>query len=67
MPCGPTAGTSSTVSYTHLYAYTVDGGLAVLTGNLAPDGCIVKTAGVPEHQWTFRGPAKVAELSLIHI
>ena len=27
----------------------------------APDGCIVKTAGVPEHQWSFRGPAKVAE------
>ena len=42
-------------------AYTVDGGLAVLSGNLAPDGCIVKTAGVPEVQWTFRGPAKVAE------
>lgn len=43
------------------HAYTADGGLAVLTGNLAPDGCIVKTAGVPEHQWTFTGPAKVAE------
>ena len=43
------------------HAYTADGGLAVLTGNLAPDGCIVKTAGVPDHQWTFRGPAKVAE------
>ncbi|MDO8121991.1 dihydroxy-acid dehydratase [Isoptericola sp. b490] len=43
------------------HAYTADGGLAVLTGNLAPDGCIVKTAGVPEHQWTFSGPAKVAE------
>ncbi|MBK8469989.1 MAG: dihydroxy-acid dehydratase [Actinomycetales bacterium] len=43
------------------HAYTLDGGLAVLTGNLAPDGCIVKTAGVPEHQWRFRGPAKVAE------
>ncbi len=43
------------------HAYTLDGGLAVLTGNLAPDGCIVKTAGVPEHQWSFRGPAKVAE------
>ncbi|HMO11541.1 MAG TPA: dihydroxy-acid dehydratase, partial [Actinotalea sp.] len=38
------------------HAYTTDGGLAVLTGNLAPDGFIVKTAGVPEHQWTFRGP-----------
>ncbi len=33
------------------HAYTTDGGLAVLTGNLAPDGCIVKTAGVPEDQW----------------
>ena len=43
------------------HAYTADGGLAVLHGNLAPDGCIVKTAGVPEHQWTFSGPAKVAE------
>ncbi|MCB0881572.1 MAG: dihydroxy-acid dehydratase [Thermoleophilia bacterium] len=43
------------------HAYTTDGGLAVLTGNLAPDGCIVKTAGVPEHQWEFAGPAKVAD------
>ncbi|MBE7372061.1 MULTISPECIES: dihydroxy-acid dehydratase [Dermacoccus] len=43
------------------HAYTSEGGLAVLTGNLAPDGCIVKTAGVPEHQWNFSGPAKVAE------
>ena len=43
------------------HAYTADGGLAVLYGNLAPDGCIVKTAGVPEQQWTFAGPAKVAE------
>ncbi len=43
------------------HAYTADGGLAVLRGNLAPDGCIVKTAGVPEHQWAFTGPAKVAE------
>ncbi|AKT51358.1 dihydroxy-acid dehydratase [Arsenicicoccus sp. oral taxon 190] len=42
-------------------AYTAEGGLAVLTGNLAPDGCIVKTAGVPEHQWSFSGPARVAE------
>ena len=41
--------------------YTVDGGLAILTGNLAADGCIVKTAGVPEDQWSFRGPAKVSE------
>lgn len=41
--------------------YTADGGLAVLTGNLAPDGCIVKTAGVPEDQWDFTGTAKVCE------
>ena len=41
--------------------YTQDGGLAVLTGNLAPDGCIVKTAGVPEAQWEFTGTAKVCE------
>ena len=43
------------------HAYTADGGLAILHGNLAPDGCVVKTAGVPEHQWEFSGPAKVAE------
>ncbi len=41
--------------------YTADGGLAVLYGNLAEDGCIVKTAGVPAEQWEFSGPAKVAE------
>ncbi|WP_277032741.1 dihydroxy-acid dehydratase [Propionimicrobium lymphophilum] len=43
------------------HAYTKDGGLAVLKGNLAVDGCVVKTAGVPEHQWVFSGPAKVTE------
>jgi dihydroxy-acid dehydratase len=42
-------------------AYTADGGLAVLHGNLAVDGCVVKTAGVPEEVWTFSGPAKVFE------
>ncbi|MDO4717051.1 MAG: dihydroxy-acid dehydratase [Propionibacteriaceae bacterium] len=41
--------------------YTADGGLAVLRGNLAPGGCIVKTAGVPEEQWRFTGTAKVCE------
>ncbi len=41
--------------------YTADGGLAILKGNLAVDGCIVKTAGVPVEQWTFRGPAVVTE------
>jgi dihydroxy-acid dehydratase len=42
-------------------AYTADGGLAILQGNLAPEGCVVKTAGVPEENLTFRGPAKVFE------
>jgi dihydroxy-acid dehydratase len=42
-------------------AYSADGGLAVLRGNLAPDGAVVKTAGVDESQWTFRGPALVVE------
>ncbi len=41
--------------------YTTDGGLAILKGNLAPDGCIVKTAGVAENIWTFSGPARVCE------
>ncbi len=41
--------------------YTAEGGLAILTGNLAPDGSIVKTAGVAEELWVFRGPAKVTE------
>ena len=43
------------------HAYTADGGLAVLYGNLAPDGAIVKTAGVPEEIWQFSGPAVVFE------
>jgi len=43
------------------HAYSTDGGLAVLHGNLAPDGGIVKTAGVPEELWTFSGPAVVFE------
>ena len=43
------------------HAYTTDGGLAVLHGNLAPDGAIVKTAGVPEELWRFSGPAVVFE------
>jgi dihydroxy-acid dehydratase len=42
-------------------AYSKDGGLAVLKGNLAVDGCIVKTAGVDASVLTFRGPAKVFE------
>ncbi|MDO5068162.1 MAG: dihydroxy-acid dehydratase [Propionibacteriaceae bacterium] len=43
------------------HPYTADGGLAVLRGNLAPDGAIVKTAGVPEQQWEFTGTAFVTE------
>ena len=38
-----------------------EGGLAVLRGNLAPDGCVVKTAGVPPEIWKFRGPALVVD------
>ena len=41
------------------HAYTRDGGLAVLFGNIAQDGCVVKTAGVDESIWKFSGPAKV--------
>ncbi len=43
------------------HAYTKDGGLAILYGNLAVDGAVVKTAGVEEELWTFRGPAVVFE------
>ncbi|MEF3117391.1 dihydroxy-acid dehydratase [Streptomyces chrestomyceticus] len=43
------------------HAYSADGGLAVLKGNLAEDGCVVKTAGVDESIWTFEGPAVVCE------
>lgn len=46
---------------TREFAYSQDGGLAVLAGNLAPDGCIVKTAGVDDDSLLFRGPARVFE------
>ena len=49
------AAASATVEH----AYSEDGGLAVLYGNLAEDGCIVKTAGVDESIWHFEGPARV--------
>ena len=42
-------------------AYSQDGGLAVLSGNIAVDGCIVKTAGVDESIWKFTGRARVFE------
>ena len=41
------------------HAYTKDGGLAVLFGNIAQDGCVVKTAGVDASLWHFSGPAVV--------
>jgi dihydroxy-acid dehydratase len=43
------------------HAYSREGGLAVLYGNLADDGCIVKTAGVDESIWKFEGPARIFE------
>ncbi|MDH3236690.1 MAG: dihydroxy-acid dehydratase [Alphaproteobacteria bacterium] len=43
------------------HAYSTDGGLAVLTGNIAEDGCIVKTAGVDPSILVFSGPARVLE------
>ena len=42
-------------------AYSQDGGIAVLYGNIAKDGCIVKTAGVDEENWKFTGKARVYE------
>ncbi|MFO1420191.1 MAG: dihydroxy-acid dehydratase [Candidatus Competibacteraceae bacterium] len=43
------------------HAYSQDGGLAVLYGNLAEEGCIVKTAGVDEDSLVFEGPARIVE------
>jgi dihydroxy-acid dehydratase len=43
------------------HAYRADGGLAVLRGNIAPDGCIVETAAVADEMLTFAGPARVYE------
>lgn len=43
------------------HAYSKDGGLAVLYGNLAEDGCIVKTAGVDDSILKFKGPARIFE------
>ncbi len=43
------------------HAYTAEGGLAVLRGNIAPDGAVIKTAGIDESLWTFQGPARVVE------
>ena len=43
------------------HAYTTEGGLCVLRGNLAPDGAVLKTAGIDEDLWHFEGPARVVE------
>ena len=43
------------------HPFTSDGGLVVLRGNLAPDGAILKTAGVEEGLWEFTGPARVVD------
>ncbi|MDT7626286.1 MAG: dihydroxy-acid dehydratase [Pseudonocardiales bacterium] len=43
------------------HAYSADGGLAVLHGNLAEDGAVIKNAGIPEELWHFEGPARVVE------
>ncbi|MCM3896725.1 MULTISPECIES: dihydroxy-acid dehydratase [Gordonia] len=43
------------------HAYTVEGGLCVLHGNLAEKGAVLKTAGVDESLWHFQGPARVVE------
>ncbi|MBP6761412.1 MAG: dihydroxy-acid dehydratase, partial [Thauera sp.] len=45
----------------HAHAFSQDGGLAVLYGNIAEKGCIVKTAGVDESIWKFTGKARVYE------
>lgn len=42
-------------------AYSLEGGLAVLYGNIAEDGCVVKTSGVDESIWEFEGPAHICE------
>ncbi|MCO1333376.1 dihydroxy-acid dehydratase [Microbulbifer sp. OS29] len=43
------------------HAYSSEGGLAILFGNLAPNGCVVKTSGVDEALWQFEGPAHIVE------
>jgi dihydroxy-acid dehydratase len=43
------------------HAYTVDGGLAILRGNLAENGAVIKAAGIDEDLWRFQGPARVLE------
>jgi dihydroxy-acid dehydratase len=45
----------------HAHAYTADGGLAVLYGNLAEEGAVIKTAGIPDDLREFEGPARVVE------
>ncbi len=42
-----------------LAPYSASGGLAILFGNLAPDGAVVKAAAIPQEKWVYRGPARV--------
>lgn len=44
-----------------MHAHSADGGLVVLRGNLAPDGSVLKSAGVEEELWSFTGPARVVD------
>ncbi|AIT60913.1 dihydroxy-acid dehydratase [Corynebacterium doosanense] len=43
------------------HAFSADGGLVILRGNLAPDGAVIKAAGVEKELWQFSGPARVVE------
>ena len=43
------------------HAFTADGGLVVLRGNISPDGAVIKSAGIEEELWNFTGPARVVE------
>lgn len=43
------------------HAFTSDGGLVILRGNLAPDGAVIKSAGIEEELWHFSGPARVVD------
>jgi dihydroxy-acid dehydratase len=48
-----------TVIHSVQQPYSASGGLAILNGNLAPDGAVIKTAAIPQDKWLYRGPARV--------
>ena len=62
-PLGPTSTPTRPTAASAIvaHAYSKDGGLAILHGNIALDGAVVKTAGVPDDRLVFRGPARVFE------